>query len=426
MNAVIVLVVILFGGIVLGFPIVWAMLGSCIAAIMVSPELMLQTVPQKLYVGMDSFAMLAVPCFMLCGDIMSKGGLSKRLCDFCSSLIGWIKGGLSIVAIAACAFFAAISGSALATTAAIGGIMHPEMTKKGYPSEYSSAVPTVAGTLGIVIPPSIPMVIYGNMTGVSVAKLMMAGIVPGIVCALALCLYAYFVARARKFPTDAKFSIRTCAHATKSAILAILMPVIILGGIYLGICTPTESAAIACFYGGVVCLVIYHNIPLKSFWSMLEKTAVSVSSLMLLVASATVMGFILTFYNVPSIIAEFFLKYVSNWIGFVLISIFIMLIAGMFMSVAANNAILAPIFAPIAAMYGMDPLHFGIIFIFLLAIGQATPPFGTCLFVGCAINNDPYTKVVKESLPLLAVELGCILLFTFVPGFSTFLPALMK
>ena len=425
-TPIILLLVIMVGGILLGFPIVWAMMSGCIACLMLEPNWVLTIVPQKVFLGLNNFAFLAIPCFLLCGDIMARGGLSRRLCDFCNALVGWLKGGLSIVAIIACAIFAAISGSAVATTAAIGGIMHPEMVKRGYSSPYSAALPAVAGTLGIIIPPSIVFVIYGNITGTSISQLLMAGVVPGVLCAAALCVLAYIIARRRSYEVDQMFSWRGLGQSFLRSVFALLMPLIILGGIYAGICTPTESSAIACLYGAIVCFVAYHDLTFKSFCKVLESTAVSVSTLMLLVVTAQVVGFLFTYYSIPTTVANFFLEHVASKTGFILITIAIMVLCGMFLDTSANNLILGPIFSPIAAMYGMDPVHFGLIFVFLLALGQATPPFGTCLFVSCTLNNDTFSDVVRESFPFMITELACIILFAFVPGLSTWLPGMMQ
>ncbi len=304
--------------------------------------------------------------------------------------------------------------------------MHPEMVKRGYSSPYSAALPAVAGTLGIIIPPSIVFVIYGNITGTSISQLLMAGVVPGVLCAAALCVLAYIIARRRSYEVDQMFSWRGLGQSFLRSVFALLMPLIILGGIYAGICTPTESSAIACLYGAIVCFVAYHDLTFKSFCKVLESTAVSVSTLMLLVVTAQVVGFLFTYYSIPTTVANFFLEHVASKTGFILITIAIMVLCGMFLDTSANNLILGPIFSPIAAMYGMDPVHFGLIFVFLLALGQATPPFGTCLFVSCTLNNDTFSDVVRESFPFMITELACIILFAFVPGLSTWLPGMMQ
>lgn len=422
---VILLIVTLLAGFLLGFPIIYSMLFSCIICIMTSPGMSMSVIDQKIFLYGDNFAFLAVPCFMLCGDIMAKGGLSKRLCDFCNSLVGWLRGGLSIVTIVACAFFAAVSGSAIATTAAIGGIMHPELLKKGYPSEYAAALPAVAGTLGIIIPPSIVFVIYGNITNTSVSKLLMAGVVPGVLCALAFCVYAYIVARARNYPVDEGFSVGNMLKNLRIAIFAILMPLIILGSIYGGIATSTESSAIACLYGFVVCCFIYRDLSMKSLFQVLRSSSVSTAALMMMVTAAQIIGFLLSYYNVPTIVSTTLLQFVNSAFGFWAITIIVLLICGMFLDTSANNLILGPIFAAIAPLYGIDPVHFGLVFVFLLAVGQATPPFGTCLFAGCALNNDSYTGVAKQAMPMILIEILCIIVFAAVPAFALWLPGML-
>ena len=251
------LLVVLVGLMAIGLPITWALGGACISAILLDPNLSLAMITQKIFTGCDNFAMLALPAFFLAGDIMAKGGLSGRLVSFADSLVGWISGGISLVSIVACAFFAAISGSSVATTAAIGGIMYPEMVKRNYPKDYSAACQAIGGTLGIVIPPSTVFVIYGNITNTSVAKLLMAGIVPGIICGFFLCVYAYIKAKKCNFPCNDSFSFKRFLLSFRDAIWALLMPLVILGGIYGGIFTPTESAVVAVFYGFFVCLGIY-------------------------------------------------------------------------------------------------------------------------------------------------------------------------
>ena len=362
---------------------------------------------------------------MLAGDIMSKGGLSKRLVNFADSLVGWISGGISLVSIVACTFFAAISGSSVATTAAIGGLMYPEMVDRGYPEEYAAAVQAIGGTLGIVIPPSIVMVIYGNITGVPVGALLMSGMLPGIICCVFLCVYAYYKAKKCNFPKAEGFSFKRFLLSFKDAIWALVMPVIILGGIYAGIFTPTESAVIAVVYGALVCLMIYREVTLKTVWEIVNDTAVGTANLMILVVTAQMFGWLISYYQIPQYVTEFMLAYVSGKYMFWAIIIILLSLCGMFLEVGATNLILAPILAPIAAAFGIDPVQFGLVFVFLLAMGQATPPFGTCLFVSCGISGKTVGGVSKQILPFVFVEVACGILFALVPALSTFLPNLI-
>ncbi len=410
---------------IIGMPITWALGGSVVVALVVDPNLSLSLITQKMFAGCNNFAMLALPAFFLAGDIMAKGGLSRRLVNFADTLVGWISGGISLVSIVACTFFAAISGSSVATTAAIGGIMYPEMVKRGYPKDYSAAVQAIGGTLGIVIPPSTVFVIYGNITGVSVAKLLMAGIIPGVICGIALCVWAYIKAKKEHYPTENGFSFIRFLKSFRSAVWALLMPVVILGGIYSGMFTPTESAVVAVVYGFLVCFCIYRELTGKSYWQIIQQSSITTANIMFLVVTAQIFGYLLTYYRVPVYVTEAFMAVASNPQTFMLIIVVLLVICGMFLEVGATNLILGPILAPIALKFGIDPVQFGLVFVFLLAMGQATPPFGTTLFVSCGISNQPVAKVSAQVLPFVVVEILCALLFAFVPWFSTVLANLV-
>ena len=423
--ACLMLIVVLLVLLVLGFPIVWALAAASIVSIGLNPDLSFVIVAQRLFSGVDSFSLLAVPAFMLAGDIMCKGGLSRRLVNFADSLVGWISGGISLVAIVSCTFFAAISGSSVATTAAIGGLMHPELVKRNYPPDYSAAVQAIGGTLGIIIPPSVVFVIYGNATGVSIAKLLMSGVLPGLIACVALCSYAYFKAKKCNFPKGEPFSIRRVGKTLKEAFFALMMPVIILGGIYGSIFTPTEAAVVAVFYGLVVCLFIYREITLKELWEIAKGSAKTAANIMMLVATAQVFAYLTTYYNLPSIIANWVVGVCSTKVVFLLVVIVVLLIAGMFMDNGSIILIMGPILAPIANMFGINPVHFGLLVVFLLTIGQCTPPFGTCMFVACGIADRPVSGVAKYLIPFIGVEIACALLFAFVEPLSMLLPNLL-
>ena len=409
----------------IGMPITWALGGAIIVALGVDPNLSLSLITQKMFAGCNNFSMLALPAFFLAGDIMAKGGLSKRLVAFADTLVGWISGGISLVSLVACTFFAAISGSSVATTAAIGGLMYPEMVKRGYPKSYSAAVQAIGGTLGIVIPPSTVFVIYGNITNTSVAKLLMAGILPGIICGIALCLWAYIKARKENFPRESGFSFIRFLKSFKSAVWALLMPIVILGGIYSGIFTPTESAVVAVFYGFFVCFCIYRELTGKNYWTIIQDSSVTTANLMFLDVTAQIFGYLLTYYRVPVFVTEAFMAVASNAAVFMALIVILLLVCGMFLEVGATNLILGPILAPIALQFGVDPVHFGLVFVFLLALGQATPPFGTTLFVSCGISKQPVSAVSRQVLPFVMVEIACAVLFAYVPWISTVFADLM-
>jgi len=416
------LIVVFLVAMFLGIPVAWSLWLTCIVTILLDPALALSTLPSKAFAYCNNFSWLAVPCFFLAGDIMARGGLSKRLVDLADSLVGWISGGISIVSIVACAFFAAISGSSIATTAAIGGILYPEMIKKGYPEDYSAAIQAAGGTLGIVIPPSIVLVIYGNITGASVSKLLMAGVIPGVLTAVALCFYAYFKAKKEHYPKNDSFSFTHFLKSFKGSVWALIMPVIILGGIYSGIFTPTESSAIAVAYGLIVCLGIYRELTGKTFWQLLRATAESTASLMFLVVAAQTFGYLITYYNIASGAASLVTTIAHSSAAYWAIVIILLTICGMFMDVGASNLVLSPILAPIAASFGIDPVHFGLVVVFLLSMGQATPPFGTCMFVSCSVSGRPVGGVARELMPLVLVILACGIVWAYVPQIVLFLP----
>lgn len=420
------LIVVLLVLMLLGLPITWALASACISAIVFDPKLSLTLLPQKIFVGCDNFSMLALPAFFLAGDIMARGGLSNRLVAFADSFVGWVSGGISLVSIVACTFFAAISGSSVATTAAIGSLMYPEMVKRGYPKDYSAAVQAIGGTLGIVIPPSTVFVIYGNITGVSVAKLLMAGVLPGIITGAMLCVYAYFKAKKDGFPKEAVFSFRRFLYSFKNAVWALIMPAIILGGIYMGVFTPTESAVVAVFYGFFVCIAIYREISGKTVWKIVKFTAVNVANLMFLVVTAQLFGHLITYYRIPVHVTSLFMTMASDKYVFMGLIVVLLVFCGMFLEVGATNLILGPILAPIAVVFGVDPVHFGMVFVFLLALGQATPPFGTTMFVACGISGQPVSKVARCLIPFVLVEIACAILFAYVPWLSTYLPSLVS
>ena len=375
----IIMLVLVIGFMILGVPITWAIGSGCVVACLLDPGLSFSVLAQKIFANSNSFSMLAIPAFYLAGDIMCKGGLSKRLVALADSLVGWISGGISLVSIVACMFFAAISGSSVATTAAIGGLMIPEMEKRGYPKDYSAAVQAIGGTLGIVIPPSIVFVIYGNITGVNVAQLLASGILPGIIVGVALCIYAYFKAKKNNFPKQDRFSMRLFLLSFKDAIWALIMPIIILGGIYAGDLHSHRICGSGCLLWcpDEFCMLdLSRSERTRTVCNILKTTAASVSNLMILVVTAQLFGYILTLLSYPRSMSPTSLWQSlskANTYSSILINI-LLLVVGMFMEVGATNLILGPILAPIAAgSWNATRSHFGMLFVYLLALGPANP-----------------------------------------------------
>ncbi len=424
--APVLLFVLLIVFMLLKIPIAWALGLSSIIALLVDGGFPIAVAAQRMFTGADIFSLLAIPFFILAGDIMVKGGLSTRLVGFADSLVGWLSGGLSLVSILSCGFFAAISGSSVATTAAIGGLMCPEMEKRGYPKDYSAAIQAIGGTLGIVIPPSIVFIMYGTATNVSIADLLMSGVIPGIIACIALCLLAWFFAKKRDYPRNSGFSLDHLWRSFKSAILALLMPIIILGGIYMGIFTPTESAVIAVVYGIIISMFIYREMTWADLVRVFISSARSTANLMILVISAQLFGWMITVFNVPTTVTEYVMSVAGSQAVFLFFAVSLLVVCGMFMEVGATVLILAPIMAPMAGAFGVDPVHFGMLMVFVLAMGQATPPFGTTLFVACSITREPVFNVARQVMPFISCEILCAFLFAYAPILSTFLPNLMK
>lgn len=420
------LIVVLLICMLIGIPIAWSLVISSLSAVLIDGNIPIAILSQRLFTSTDQFSMLAIPAFIAAGEIMGKGGISKRLVDFADSIVGSISGGIALVSIVACTFFAAISGSAVATTAAVGGIMYPEMTKRGYPEDYSAAIQAIAGTLGPVIPPSIVFIFYGSATGTSIASLLMSGVIPGLLSCFGLCFIAYVIAKIKRFPKGTPFSVKNIVKSTGSAFTALLMPVIILGGIYSGIFTPTESAVIAVIYGVVVSLFITKEIKIKDFPAIFKSVAISSANLLILVTAANLFGWLVGRFNIPTIVASAIMGISNNKYIFLLLVIAILLVAGMFMEAIAVVVILAPILHPLALTFGIDPVHFGMVVVFMLCLGIATPPFGPTLFVSCGISKQPVVKVSKQLMPFIGIQIILGFIFAFVPFLSTWLPGLMK
>ena len=418
---------ILFGTLFLLFllkmPIGFSLMISSIL-VMVLTGTGLEMVPKRLFTSCDSFAFMAVPFFILAGTLMSQGGISRRLCNFINSVLGRFPGGLGLVSVVACMFFAAISGSSAATTAAIGGMMVPEMVKRKYDRDFSAAINAAGGTIGVIIPPSIPFVTYGVLTGCSISTLFMAGFVPGILMGLALMVVVVIISMKKGYKDTTKFSGREILKFFWDALLAMLMPVIVLGGIYTGLFTPTEAAVVAVMYGVVVGMFVYRNITPKSLMKILKDAAGSTAQVMILICAASLFGYVLTAHRIPDAIATFILGLSSNkWVILLLINLLLLLV-GTFLDTTAAIIILVPILYPIITTIGVDPIHFGMILCVNLAVGFVTPPFGTCLFVACGVADTSLGAITKKILPFIAALLVVVAMVTVFEPISLFLPKL--
>lgn len=426
MSPIAVLLILFFVTLFLGVPFVWSLTISCVASLCCMSGYPLMTVVQKMYNGGAKYTLLAIFFFMLAGAIMQHGGISSRLVHFAKALLGHIRGGLSIAVLAVCMMFAALSGSSIATTAAIGGMMYPELVKEKYPEGYSAALPVAGGTLGIVIPPSIVFVVYGATTGTSVSKLLMSGVIPGVMAGVFMCIYAYFYARKHNIPKSDKFDLKRLLKATKESIWALLMPVLILGGIYSGIFTPTESAAVAVVYGLFVATFIHREMTPDKLFKIVIDAVKGTANILMLIMAASMFGYVLTVYQFPTIFTNLMSTFITGRISFLLFLNVLLILLGMLMDSGAIILIIAPLVYPMAVSFGIDPVQLGCIIVFNLAVGQATPPFGNCLFAAIPATKQDIVTLSKNVAPFVVILFATVFLVSYVPIFSMLIPNMMK
>lgn len=381
---------------------------------------------QRLFTSIDSFTLLAVPFFILAGKLMEVGGMSKRLIDFAYSLVASRTGGLGMVSVLACMFFASISGSGVATVAAIGSIMIPAMVARGYDKGFASSTVAASGELGVIIPPSIPLILYGVAAGVSIKDLFFAGILPGVMIGFTFMLLVYVISKVKHYSGEKNYSFKEKLVTLKDAVLALLMPLIILGGIYSGVFTPTESAAVACVYALIIGLFIYKEIKWKDLPKVFYDSALTSAVVLVIIANAGLFGWILTSDGVPQAVAAWFSEISSSPITFLLIINLLLFIVGMFFDSGAAILILAPILVPVATAYGIDPIHFGIVMIVNLAMGMITPPFGVNLFMVSEVANISMERLLKYTSLFVLIMIMNILLLSYVPQISIWLPEIFS
>ena len=383
----------------------------------------LQMVPQTLLEGNNSFALVAVPFFVLAGDILARGGISERIVAFAEATLGRIRGGLSIVSVLASMFIAAISGSGAATTAAVGSALLPELKAKKYDVDFSAALIASAGTIGVVIPPSVPMVLYAVIAGESVAKLFMAGFIPGALMGAGLIAYAIWVANRRGYPAGEKLPGAEVGRRFVSALWGLMTPVIILGGIFTGVFTPSEAAAIAVDYTMLVAWLVYRSLDFRKFYELVVNAGVTSALIMFIIATAKLFGWGLAFYQIPEAIAKTLMAVAGNntFMIYLMINV-IILLAGMFMETASALIILTPIFLPAVMGIGGNLIHFGLLITVGLAIGMATPPVAIDIYVASAITGLSMEEVSKPILPMVLILVAVLFLCTYVPSVVLMLP----
>ncbi len=408
--------------IVLSVPISIALGLSSMIAVLLHTDMSLMVLVQKIFGGVNSFTLMAIPFFILAGNIMAAGGVSNRLVNFAGTLIGRLTGGLALVSTVACTFFGAISGSAPATTAAIGAVMVEPMEKKGYSKEFAAATVAASGTIGLLIPPSITMVLYGVIAGASIGKLFLAGIIPGLLMCLTLMGVEYAISRKRGYGGDAPASLKEIFLSFKSSILALLMPLIILGGIYGGIFTPTEAAVVAVVYGVIIGLFAYKELNFKKIMEILQNSGKSTAVILYLVATAHIFSYILASEQIPQQLAQLMLSVSSNPLMIQFMIMIALLFAGTFLDNAVAIVLLTPIFYPITVQVGIDPVFFGVLMVFALAIGQVTPPVGLCLFVACNISKVSIEKLSKAVIPFLVALIVLLVVLNLIPDVILYIP----
>lgn len=415
---------ILFLMLILGVPIAICLgIAVCVAITASGNYNLFPAVAQRMFTQADNFTLMAVPFFILAGNIMEKGGISERLINFIEILLRKLPGRLSCITVVASAFFGAISGSNPATVAAIGGITVPRMRQKGYPDDVAAAVAASSGTLGVVIPPSIPMVTYAVTASVSVGTMFLAGIIPGILLAVVLVGTNIFLCRKYDSAETGSVSLKQVLVSFREAILAIFMPVIILGGIYGGLFTPTESAAVACVYAFIISVFVYKELNIKQVYEIFKKSAVSSAVVLFVVSLSAPFAWFMTNQNIPTTIASSVLGLFSSKVALLLMINVILLFLGCFLETQSIILLVTPILLPIAASLGLSPIALGIIIIINTSIGMITPPMAVNLFVAAGIAQTSIGKISKRILVYLGVEIVTLLLMTFIPAIITWLPS---
>lgn len=421
------LFIIFFGLMALGVPIAASMGLGLLANSIFGETVSLAFIGRGMVSALDSFPVLAVPIFIFAGEIMAKGGISKRLFNFANACVGGFTGGVPMATVFTCMLFGAISGSGSATFAAVGTIMIPIMTKQGYDRRFITALTAASGGLGVLIPPSLPMVMYGVSSGASIGDMFMAGILPGLGCGAALMAYAYIFSKTHPISVNPDQEERMgIGRALLDGFWALLCPVIILGGIYGGVFTATEAAGVAALYGVLVSKFIYKTLEFKEIPGILLRSARLNAPILLIVAVATVFGRILTIQNIPTALAEMVLGLTDNTILIMVFMNILLLVAGMFMEALAAIVILTPILLPIATNIGLSPIHFGTMMVANLAIGFVTPPVGTNLYAASGITGIPIKDIVRAAVGPIVALMIVQLLIIIVPGLSTWLPSLTK
>lgn len=419
--------ILMFALIFIGLPVYLSILGSGAMFLIVTGIKPLLLVSQRMTTGLDSFPLLAIPLFVLVGELMDRGGISKRMINWADALMGWVPGGLGVVTIVSCAIFAALTGSGPATVAAIGSIMIPSLTNTGYDKKSAAGMVAAGGALGPIIPPSIPMIIYGVTMGLSIPKMFIAGILPGLVMMLLLILVNFFLIKNKPdiLKNREKFSLKRLLTSTWSALGALLLPIIILGGIYSGVFTPTEAAAVGVVYALLLGFFIYREIKIKDLPDALLKAMETAAMVGIIMGAANLLSWIMSVNNFGDMVTNALGSFITTKYSYLIVLMILLFFVGALMDTVAAIIILAPVLVPFGIELGIDPLHLGMIFVINLVIGYVTPPFGYNLFTAQSITGLRFNDIVKGVMPFLIIELISVLLFAFVPSIITFVPNML-
>jgi tripartite ATP-independent transporter DctM subunit len=378
-------------------------------------------VPKEIFSAIDKFALGAIPFFILAGNLMETGGISNRLVNFAKSIVGGLQGGLGMTCVVTCMIFAAVSGSGPATTFAIGAILIPALIKHGYPVNFAAALQATSAELGVIIPPSIPMIIYGISAEVSIGEMFIAGFGPGLLIGGGLMFFVWCYCKIKGYGKQDHLGRMRFLQALKEAGFALLMPIIILGGIYGGVFTPTEASVVAVFYGFFVGMFVYKEIRVKDLFPILRKSVISSAVIMFIIANAGMFSYLIARAGVPEAIGEYLRQHLASGATFLLGVNVALFLIGMFIETSSSIIVLAPILAPVAIKFGIDPVHFGLIMVVNLACGMITPPFGVNLFAACTVAKISVDEIVRELLFFVAVVIACLMLITYFPPISLYL-----
>ncbi|MFC0560643.1 TRAP transporter large permease [Halalkalibacter alkalisediminis] len=423
----ILLIPILFILFFLGIPIAYSLGFISIVGVYLTDPEMLMNIPRRIFRGIDNFSLVAVPLFILAGELMTKGGISTRLIRFAQTLVGHLPAGLAMVVVVASMFFSAVSGTAIAAAAAIGGMMIPAMKKEGYDSRFSSSLVATSGTIGPIIPPSITLVLFGVMTSTSIGALFVAGVVPGLLMGIGLMIYCYYVGIKHNYKgREKRASFKEIVVGLKDAVLALIMPIIIVGGILSGVFTPTESGVIAVVYALVIGLFVYRELHLKDLVAIVLSSAKTTAIIVFLIGNAALFTWFLSFHRIPDQLASMLGPFAENKILLLFFINVILLIAGTFIDTISALTIFTPLFLPLVLAADIDLIHFGIILAVNLTIGMVSPPLGVCLFVTAAIAKIRVPEMFKFLVPQIVILLVVLIIITYIPQITLFLPELLN